>query len=64
MDKLREEIALAVRSGAKDILLTGETGTGKEVVARAIATMAVIPRIDHIVNVRTAYTSLDGEFSA
>ena len=40
MDKLREDIGLAVSSGAKDILLTGETGTGKEVVARAIATLA------------------------
>lgn len=40
MDKLREEIGFAVSSGAKDILLSGETGTGKEVVARIIATMA------------------------
>lgn len=35
--KLREEIARAVASGVKDILLIGETGTGKEVVAKAIA---------------------------
>lgn len=40
MNRLREEVASAVSSGAKDILLTGETGTGKEVVARTIATMA------------------------
>ncbi len=40
MQRLREEIQLAVRSGAKDILLCGETGTGKEVVARAIANLA------------------------
>lgn len=40
MEKLREDIDLAVSSGAKDILLIGETGTGKEVVARAIAMKA------------------------
>lgn len=36
MQKLRQEIAHAVQSGAKDILLWGETGSGKEVVAKAI----------------------------
>ena len=40
MMKLREEIQYVVDGGAKDILLIGETGTGKEVVARTIATMA------------------------
>jgi len=40
MIKLKEEIAFVVSSGAKDILLIGETGTGKEVVARTIASMA------------------------
>jgi DNA-binding NtrC family response regulator len=40
MQKLREQIAQAVVGGAKDILLIGETGTGKEVVARTIATQA------------------------
>lgn len=40
MTRIREELAYIVESGAKDILLTGETGTGKEVVARTIATMA------------------------
>ena len=37
MQKLREEIDYVVKAGIKDILLTGETGTGKEVVARSIA---------------------------
>lgn len=37
MLKLRSEILSVVSSGIKDILLIGETGTGKEVVARTIA---------------------------
>jgi DNA-binding NtrC family response regulator len=37
MNRLRLEIAQAVESGIKDILLIGETGTGKELVAQAIA---------------------------
>lgn len=37
MQKLRSEISSAVSSGIRDILLIGETGTGKEVVARTIA---------------------------
>ncbi|MBS1958994.1 MAG: sigma-54-dependent Fis family transcriptional regulator [Bdellovibrionales bacterium] len=40
MRLLREEINIAVSSGIKDILLVGETGTGKEVVARSIAYLA------------------------
>lgn len=40
MQKLREQISQAVDTGAKDILLIGETGTGKEVVARNIASLA------------------------
>ena len=40
MRKLREEISRAVESGVKDILLLGETGTGKEVVAKTIAYLA------------------------
>ncbi len=40
MQKLREDIDFAVSTGAKDILLIGETGTGKEVVAKAIAMKA------------------------
>ena len=40
MRKLKEEIARIVSSGAMDILLDGETGTGKEVVANIIATQA------------------------
>lgn len=37
MLKLRSEIAAVVSSGIKDVLLIGETGTGKEVVAKTIA---------------------------
>jgi DNA-binding NtrC family response regulator len=37
MQKLRDEISKVVSSGIKDILLIGETGTGKEVVAKCIA---------------------------
>jgi DNA-binding NtrC family response regulator len=37
MEKLRAEISFVVRSGVSDILLLGETGTGKEMVARSIA---------------------------
>lgn len=40
MQKLRDEIAKAVNAGIKDILLIGETGTGKEVVAKTIACQA------------------------
>lgn len=40
MQNLREEIARAVSGGIKDILLIGETGTGKEVVAKSIACQA------------------------
>ena len=40
MRKLREEISFAVNSNVKDIILLGETGTGKEVVARSIAYQA------------------------
>jgi len=40
MKKLREEIAQVVTAGVKDILILGETGTGKEVVASAIAYQA------------------------
>ncbi len=40
MLKLREEIDAVVKGGARDILLVGETGTGKEVVAKTIAALA------------------------
>lgn len=40
MNNLREEISKAVYAGIKDILLVGETGTGKEVVAKSIASQA------------------------
>lgn len=40
MLKLKEEVAQVVAGGIKDIILIGETGTGKEVVARTIAAMA------------------------
>lgn len=40
MRKLRQEIAQVVSAGIKDILLNGETGSGKEVVAQAIAYQA------------------------
>lgn len=37
MQRLRREISEVVASGVQDILVLGETGTGKEVVAQAIA---------------------------
>ena len=40
MQQVREQIAMIVDNGVKDILLQGETGTGKEVVARYIARFA------------------------
>lgn len=40
MQKLRQEIAQVVSAGIKDVLLIGETGSGKEVVAQAIAYQA------------------------
>jgi two-component system, NtrC family, response regulator HydG len=40
MRSLRESIAQIVASGTKDILIQGETGTGKEVVAKSIASAA------------------------
>ena len=40
MQKLRSDIIEAVNHQAKDILILGETGTGKEVVARTIAQLA------------------------
>ena len=40
MVKLRKEIAQAAKVGVRDILIQGETGTGKEVVARAIVEIA------------------------
>lgn len=39
MQRLKDDIRRAVESGVKDILLLGETGTGKEVVAKTIASM-------------------------
>ncbi len=36
MHKIREQIAHIVQSGARDVLIQGETGTGKEVVARLL----------------------------
>ena len=40
MQKLRQEIAQIIASGVKDILILGETGTGKEIVAQTIAYQA------------------------
>lgn len=40
MQELRAEIAQVIQSGTRDILLTGETGTGKEVIAKMIAYQA------------------------
>lgn len=40
MRELRAEIAQVIQSGVKDILLSGETGTGKEVIAKMIAYQA------------------------
>lgn len=38
--KLKADVAQAAKCGVKDILLQGETGTGKEVVAKALAELA------------------------
>lgn len=40
MLRIREQIAHVIESGVRDILIQGETGTGKEVVARYIAAHA------------------------
>lgn len=40
MQKLRRDLDRIVRDGTKDILLLGETGTGKEVVAKMIARLS------------------------
>jgi DNA-binding NtrC family response regulator len=40
MQELRAQVLEAVESGARDILLIGETGTGKEVVAKKIAELS------------------------
>lgn len=40
MQKLRTEIDRVTRAGTRDILLQGETGTGKELVAKSIAYQA------------------------
>ncbi len=40
MRRVREQIAFIVKNGIKDVLLTGETGTGKEVIAKMIAYQA------------------------
>ena len=40
VQRLRSDIDRVVRDGTKDILLIGETGTGKEVLAKTIARMA------------------------
>lgn len=37
MQKLRSDIARVIKSGIRDVLLQGETGTGKELVAQSIA---------------------------
>jgi transcriptional regulator with GAF, ATPase, and Fis domain len=37
MQRLRSDIARVIRGGVKDVLLLGETGTGKELVAQSIA---------------------------
>lgn len=40
MKRLRREVEDVVASGIKDVLLVGETGTGKELVAQAIARLS------------------------
>lgn len=40
MQNLREQINEFIKSDIKDVLITGETGTGKEVVAKTIASLA------------------------
>lgn len=40
MNRIREQINHVVQSGVRDVLIEGETGTGKEVVARYIAAQA------------------------
>lgn len=36
MDRIRKQVELAATPGCRSVLITGETGTGKEVVARAV----------------------------
>lgn len=40
MKKLQEDVARLIDSGVRDLLIQGETGTGKELLARYIATAA------------------------